>query len=492
MLALRNLSFRYPDFGSAAEKSVLDGLSLVVPEGIMTVVLGPADAGKTTLARIIAGLVPRFSGGHLSGSVEMRGRDIGRARPFELMDRVGLVAQDSDEQLFTTRCDTEVAFALESLGTPRAELIERVERSLSIMGLSSFDSRNPATLSGGEKKRLLVACLAAIGPDLWILDESLAELDQFWRGAVLDMLRDDRRTVFVLDSRWSALLAERGGSFAVLAEGRIAATSEGPEDPGFLGPLATHGILGRSRRVDSHRASPAPFLRLENIRFQFAGSAASAFQLQVDRLEIARGEICALVGDNGSGKSTLGKTLCGLFVPRTGSISLCDAAGFRRVTPETLNGRVGYLFQNPDHQIYLPTVRDELALGLRLKGMARAEIDTRVAEAVELFALPDLSAPPALMSYGGRRRLQAATYFLLSRDLLVLDEIDSGLSTREVQRLVEALFSRRPGIILITHDLVLATSISSRIIAMDKGGIAGDYRPNDFDRVAQASGSVQR
>jgi energy-coupling factor transport system ATP-binding protein len=488
MLATKDLAFRYPDTGSAPVKAVLDGLSLSVPGGRMTVVLGPADAGKTTLARVIAGLVPRFSGGRLSGGIELRGLDIRGVRPYELMDRIGVVSQDSDEQIFTTRCDTEVAFALESLGLPQREIVAKVEKSLAVMGLSTFASRNPVTLSGGEKKRLLLACLAAIGPDLWILDESLAELDASWRDAVLDLLRQDGRTVLALDSRWSELLAARGDGFAVLAEGRIAVTAQDPQDPGFLGSLSAHGIIGRARRVDQFHGSPAPFLRLENIRFRFPRS--EGFELQVDSLELARGEICALVGNNGSGKSTLGKILCGLHAPGQGGVSLDDGAGFRPAAPATLNGRVGYLFQNPDHQIYLPTVRDELALGLRLKGLARTEIDRRVQEAVELFSLPDLAAPPALMSYGGRRRLQAATYYLLSRDLLVLDEVDSGLSSREVQNLLDALFSRRPGIILITHDLVLATSICGRIIAMEAGRLVGDYKPPDFSRLVSAQAAV--
>jgi energy-coupling factor transport system ATP-binding protein len=490
MLSLHNLVFRYPDLGRPAEKPVLDGLSLSVPEGLMTVVLGPADAGKTTLARIIAGLVPRFSGGHLSGSIELRGVDVRGEKPYTLMDRVGVVAQDSDEQIFTTRCDTEVAFALESLGLPRQRIVEKVETSLQVMGLSAFGARNPTTLSGGEKKRLLLACLAAIGPDLWILDESLAELDRSWRDTVLDMLLSEGRTVLALDSRWSALLAERGNGFAVLADGIVATTSDTPGDPGFLGSLATHGIIGRSRRAGPTGGSPEPFLRLEGVRFQFPGS--STFELKVDELEIARGEICALVGDNGSGKSTLGKILCGLLTANEGRISVREGTGFRPAAPETLNWRVGYLFQNPDHQIYLPTVRDELSLGLRLRGLTRKEIDQRVEEAVELFSLPDLAAPPALMSYGARRRLQAATYYLLSRDVLVLDEVDSGLSTREVQHLIDALFSRRPGIILITHDQVLATSISGRIIAMEGGRLSGDYRPEEYERAVHARGWAGR
>jgi energy-coupling factor transport system ATP-binding protein len=487
LLTVHELSFRYPDHGTAQGRAVLDRLSLSVPAGRMTVLLGPADAGKTTLARILAGLVPRFSGGRLSGRIELEGKDIVGVRPWELMDRVGVIAQDSDQQILTTRCDTEVAFALESLGLPRDRIRTKVGESLAAMGLSDFASRSPVTLSGGEKKRLLLACLAAIGPDLWILDESLAELDRSWRVTVLDILRNEGRTVLALDSRWSELLAERGGTFAIMAEGSIAAASNSPHEPEFVGSLAGHGIIGRGRPAGLRRGGSAPFLRAENLRFHFPRS--EGFELCVDSLDLAQGEIAALIGSNGCGKSTLGKILCGLHAPVEGRVSLMVGDGFRPAAPETLNGSVGYLFQNPDHQIYLPTVRDELALGLRLQGVARTEIGRRVEEAVELFSLPDLSAPPALMSYGGRRRLQAATYYLLSRGLLVLDEIDAGLSTREVQQLLEALFSRRPGIVLITHDLVLATSTCARILVMEEGRLVGDYRPEEYDRLDRARGT---
>ena len=186
---------------------------------------GAADAGKTTFARIVAGLVPRFSGGSLQGTLFLDSLDIRKSLPFELMEKVGLVSQDSDEQIFTTRCDTEIAFALESLGVPRPQIVERVERCLQQMGLTAFKERNPSTLSGGEKKRLLLACLFAINPALWILDESLEELDQAWKGSILDSLTRGEKTVLVLASRWSPLLAGKASSFALLSQGRIVVVS---------------------------------------------------------------------------------------------------------------------------------------------------------------------------------------------------------------------------------------------------------------------------
>jgi energy-coupling factor transport system ATP-binding protein len=478
LLQVNDLFFRYPSLDGRGGASVLDGFSWSVGEGGISVLFGGADAGKTTLGRILAGLIPRFTGGKLTGTRLLNGRDVSSAMPFDLMEEIGLVSQDSDEQIFTTRCDSEVAFALESLGVPRKEMQDRVDAGLKRMGLAGFAQRNPATLSGGEKKRLLLACLDAIGPGLWILDESLGELDQEWKALVLDDLLAKNRTVLAMDSRWSELLCDKGKSFALLLGGRITAAAHRPDDAQLQTALADAGILARASGHRDVGGGAERRLRAEGIRFQFKDS--EDFSLSIDSLEIAQGEICALVGRNGSGKSTLGRLLCGLLSPDAGSISLGDASGMRTAAAGELSRSVGYLFQNPDHQIYLPTVREELSLGLKRRGAGRPETDRMVAEAIELFHLPDGEAPPALMSYGSRRRLQAATYYLLKRDFLILDEVDSGLSYREVESLLDTIFSQRPGVILITHDMALARSVADRLLLMDRGRAVYDARRGDF------------
>ena len=470
-LAIDELSFRFPP-GGTGTGLVLDGVRLDLPRQATGVLLGSADAGKSTLARIISGLVPRFTGGAIAGSLRVGGTSIRGVPPYELLNAVGLVAQDSDEQLLSTRCDTEVAFALESLGVPRPEMRERVADSLQRVGLAGFESRNPATLSGGEKKRLLVACLLAVGPDLWILDEALGELDTEWRPRVLDLVAARGGTTLLLESRLTELVEERGTSFFLLEAGRICARASSARDGRLGAALATAGIrppTGRGLRP----AARGGALLAEGIEFAFD---PSGFRLRIERLELGLGETCALVGRNGSGKSTLGRILCGLLRPREGTVSLRGTVGSRRIPPEELGSHVGYLFQNPDHQIFLPTVREELALGLRTRGAAPNDVEARVGEAASLFGLADLDAPPALLSYGARRRLQAACYYLLSRDLLILDEIDSGLSYGEIHSLLDALSSRVPGLVLITHDMVLARHACHRVLLMEEGRITRDTR----------------
>jgi energy-coupling factor transport system ATP-binding protein len=268
-------------------------------------------------------------------------------------------------------------------------------------------------------------------------------------------------------------VAEHATAFALLSEGSIQCSAGKADDPGLHESLARAGILPRPQRPRAGKEGKV-FLSAKGLRFRFP--EAGPFSLEVDSLELRTGEVCALLGSNGSGKSTLGRILCGLLAPQAGTLTLHEGAP-HPAQGEELSGSVGYLFQNPDHQIYLPTVHEELALGLRRQGASRRDIEMRVAEAIELFSLPGPLAPPALMSYGARRRLQAATYYLLSRKLLILDEVDSGLSCREVEMLLDALVMRAPGILLITHDLTLARSVADRILSMEAGRITSDLRP---------------
>jgi energy-coupling factor transport system ATP-binding protein len=484
LLIVEDVQFSYPGISPAIAPRVHDGLSFAVPAGGVIVLFGAADAGKTTLARIVAGLVPRFTGGTLEGRITLNGVDTRHRPPYDLLQEVGLVAQDSDEQIFTTRCDTEVAFALESLGIPRPRMLERVEESLRLMGLFELRHRNPATLSGGEKKRLLLSCLLAVSPKLWILDESLQELDAGWKAAALDIAGKAGAALLVLDSRWSSLVGKRGTGFALLSGGKVSASSPEGNDQVFQAALADGGIFPQAARASRREGNARPFLRVSGLRFRFPDPGS--FTLDVPSLELHGGQVCALLGSNGSGKSTLGRILCGLLAPQAGALSLRAGDTFHSAPAAELNSRVGYLFQNPDHQIFLPTVYEELALGLRRKGMSRGDIERHVREAVRLFFLPDPLTPPALMSYGARRRLQAATYYLLQRELLILDEVDAGLSCREVEQLLAALALRSPGILLITHDIALARSVADRILTMAGGSVRGDWPRDEFDRAVLA------
>ena len=184
-LQVRDLSFRYPSYRGLKARALFRGLNLQLARGEICLLLGRSESGKSTLFRILAGLAPRFSGGRLSGRVILEGEDMAAVPPFGRLGRIGMVFQNPSEQLFTSRCENELAFALESLGLSRAEMQRRVGDALAWMDIQAFKDRDPATLSGGEKKKLLLACLKAVDPAVWLLDETFEELDDAARRSLL-------------------------------------------------------------------------------------------------------------------------------------------------------------------------------------------------------------------------------------------------------------------------------------------------------------------
>ncbi len=461
-LEVRGLSFRYPDYPNLPAAALFRDLDLELAGGEIGLVLGGPDAGKSTLCRVLAGLVPRFSGGTLAGCVRVAGRSMPDTRPFERIRDVGLVFQNPAEQLFTGRCDTEVAFALESLGMPPARIERRVRAALRAQALPS--SRDPQTLSGGEKKKLAVACLQAVDPALWLLDETFEELDSGTRLRLLEGLRAPGRTALITSAKWYEFFAGRVDRVFILSGGRLREVHPGTD--GFPALLRKEGFtLGAQGRRS--RQPGDPVLEAENLRFAYPGEGS--FRLEVERLGIPRGGTLAVVGDNGSGKSTLARILCGLLPPGKGGVRLRQDGQLQLMDRESLCRRVAYIFQDPDLQIFLPTVEEELAYGLKLQGLGQEQIAARVRAAAESFRLPGLQAPPALLSFGARKRLQSATYHLLDKRVVIFDEGDSGLGAPEFARLLELFRDPQRGLLVITHDLTLASRVADATIRLEKG-----------------------
>jgi energy-coupling factor transporter ATP-binding protein EcfA2 len=485
LLAVQGLHFHYPDYPNLIAGELFRDLNLTLHPRERCLVLGQPESGKTTLSRLLMGLVPRYSGGTLKGSILLEGRDLKEHAPCDLLEDIGLAFQNPEEQLIRSRCDSEVAFGLEALGMPRTRMRVQVREALKQAGLAAHRARSPATLSGGEKKKLLLACLMALDPALWILDETLEELDIAAKKEVLELLRGERKTCLVFSSKWHRLYAHYFTSCCLLEGGRLH-RFEGPlGGAAFTAWLRKHGLeLPRKRSGEgagpAAPAGEASLLQVRALTFRYPGG--SGFSLEVNELSLDAGETVALIGANGSGKSTLGKLLCGLLKAEGGEIKIRSKGHWLAADPALLNRFCGYMFQNPDYQIFLPEVREELAYGLkqgRRKGTGRAgpagpaepagNIPRRVEEAIDLFGLPGPKAPPSLMSYGARKRLQAAVYYLLERHLLIVDEGDSGISAADFRDVVRKLSSPRRALLIITHDLELASLLADRILAIQDG-----------------------
>ncbi len=225
LLHFENVHFRHPAYAGMDSSALLTDCSFCVNAGEFHLILGVPETGKTTLLRLFSALLPRHGGGDIKGRRELAGVSLEGADPAKLLDRVGCVFQNPDEQIVSSRCDAEVAFSLESMGMERAEMLKRVPQALEAFGLKGFDARDPMTLSGGEKRRLLLAALYAQDPALWLLDETLDEIDPASRLDLLARLKGltrERKTSIVLfASKLKQAYAESADFVHVLSQGAL-------------------------------------------------------------------------------------------------------------------------------------------------------------------------------------------------------------------------------------------------------------------------------
>jgi len=496
-LTIENLCFSYPEYPGLPARCLFDGLDLELAEASIAVLLARPDQGKTTLCRTLVGLVPRFSGGSVEGRVRLGSVELLEHQPFDLLQQVGLVFQHPGEQLLLSRCDSEIAFALESLGISRPEIEARLEDALRAMGLERYRKESPKNLSGGEKKKLLVACLIAVNPQLWLLDETLEELDSDTKTGLLRLLKERRRTTLILSAKWHELFRDYVDRVFLMEDGKIQKIHEPVGSSEFHDLLRRRGFILPIEELPGRGATPQPrspqpplgqapgskaakadlgkgdtLLEAADLFFQYepdSGREGSTFSLKIGKLTLQAGSTLALLGDNGSGKSTLGRILCGLLVPKGGTIRIRKYGELQQATEDILNRFTGYLFQDPDLQIFLPTIFEELALGLRHLHLEAGEIRRRVEQAISLFNLPVTDCPPSLMSYGARKRLQAAVYYLLDRPLMIIDEGDSGLGVNDFAEMVRVFQNPERTLLFITHDHRLAQGLADEVLELKNG-----------------------
>ena len=430
----------YP--GTAAPS--LCDLDLDIEVGL-TLVVGGSGGGKSTLLRLLDGLVPQFHGGRISGSATVVGLDPFRTPIPQMAQRVGLVFQDVETQSVYGTVEREVAFGLENAAMPRPEMHDRVDEALAGLSIGHLRARRLATLSGGERQRVQLAAVLALRPRLVALDEPTSQLDPEGSAAVLAAcarLARDGCAVVVAEHRLDALLPS-SDRVLIVAGGRVrATTAEG-----------LRGEVGERPRRSFDGAAIA-----WEMRDVAAGPAGSAI---LDGLSLAgaAGEVVALVGPNGSGKTTLLRTLAGLLQPLSGTVRRPD-------------GRTAYLPQNPGALLHLPTVRAEVDLTLRRTGAA--ESSAPILAAFGLTALADRY--PRDLSSGERQRAALAATLAGGPALVLLDEPTRGMdlaARRSLAAAVHSLTERGSAVVVATHDTDLAAELADRTIAL-RGGRAID------------------
>ncbi|WP_437582800.1 ABC transporter ATP-binding protein [Paramicrobacterium sp. CJ85] len=501
-----------------------DGVTLSVAPGEVVLLLGPSGSGKSTAALAVNGLIPQSLSADLIGSVETDGLNATTTPTATLSEHVAMVFQDPDAQVVTASVLDEVCFALENMRLDVAEILNRAEAALRTVGLWERRADSPDVLSGGARQRLAIASALAMRTPLLVLDEPTANLDPAGSDEVYAVLRDivadGSRSILLIEHDVNAALAitdrvvvlDRSGRTAFSGDARTVLTEHHAEiaSLGVWLPTATEA----ARQLESAGFAlptvpltmPALVRELDALDLPAPGRPPAqesdrSTLIQVRDLTIRRGErtlldrvsldvregdFLAIVGPNGAGKTTLVQSITGVMRPPKRHVHIGGMDAATRNT-RALAQRVGFVFQNPEHQFVANSVAEELAFGLRAHGdadgrrLSADEIDERVERMLARLGLAEhRDVHPFLLSGGQKRRLSVGTAIIVGAPILALDEPTFGQDRERADELMSMLDDLRDAgstIIIVSHDMQLVAEHASRVVVVADGRITADGGP---------------
>ena len=456
MLEVRDLTYTYPGGGGPA----LSGFSLQVSLGECVCITGNSGCGKTTLLMAIKGLLHH---GSLSGGICFDGNAM-----TDGVDRseIGFVFQNAESQILCTTVFDEVAFGPENLCVPPDEICRRIGNSLEKVGLAGFGDRNVERFSAGQKHRLAIASVLSMDPRLLLLDEPTAQLDSVGKEELVEVLRGLKSQGMPMVIVEHNLLPFRdlADRFIIMEGGRVGAES-GSIPLDYLPPPET----ARPAPPASAKESSAA-LMVDNLSHAYPETGEV---LRNVTLSISRGELVHLYGINGSGKSTLLRCLAGIAKPDSGTVQV---AGILGPYSGRLLGKVGYLFQNPQRQLFEDTVFDEVAFALRKMRMPTDRVQSAVGEALGICEADHLAERlPLSLSFGEQHRVTLASVIAPRPEVLLLDEPFAGLDIRQRRRFLSILTDIRDHygttVLIASHDPLPDPGWPDRALTMEGGAI---------------------
>lgn len=480
---IENVCFSY---ASDPGVRALDGVTLRVPWGQCIVLTGSSGCGKTTVTRLVNGLIPAAYGGVLEGGVGIAGTSLTDWSADKLCRRVGSVFQNPRSQFFNLDTTSEVAFGCENLGLRRDDIRRRVDEAFRMLGIGHLKDRDIFALSGGQRQMVAIASACAMEPDILVFDEPTASLDvasMRLLARTIARLKALGKTVIVAEHRlwWLAEVADR---VVVMREGRIDLDCDASSFSRLdAGELARLGL--RAWNIEQTGLPPAFLggdaggvgLEVENLR---ASYRTGPEVLKGVEASVERGAIVALVGRNGGGKTTFARCLVGLHRESAGTVRFGATVPKRRARPE----HAFLVMQEPGYQLFASSVRGELESALGQGGSKRepGEIDDTVDGALERFGLAHLAdRHPLSLSGGQRQRLAIAAGTSQGAELLVLDEPTSGLDCENMKRVARELrLACESGTcaIVITHDFEFIETACQSVLHLSDG-VIGETFPVD-------------
>ncbi|MCK5626621.1 ATP-binding cassette domain-containing protein [Candidatus Bathyarchaeota archaeon] len=504
------------------ETPAITNLNIEIKPSEIIFITGPAGAGKTTLCRFINSLIPHFYTGKLEGKVVVRGMDTAEYPPEILCGHVGLIFDNPSNQLFNLTVYDEIAFGPENLCIPPDEIREIVADALKFCRLETYVDKTPHHLSGGEQQACALASIMAMRPQIYVLDEPTANLDPHGTELVFnrveDLFRTEKKTGIIVEHKLEQIskLADR---MIVLDQGKIILEGKPREvmqsvdklsQLGLKVPQATllaynlqkkginlqnlptsleegiktiSGLLDQGKLevtdknadqrgeniVEKTPNEKEVLIDCQDIWYTYPDGTEA---LKGVNLKIHKGDFLGLIGRNGSGKTTLAKIIKGLYSPTKGKVLVSGTDLFKKTGIDRAK-TVGYVFQNPDDQIFSKTIRDEIGYGLKFLKLSKDAEDKLINKAATTMELQDhLDKNPFDVSQGLRQRVAIASVLIFEPEIFIIDEPTTGQDfarSKIIMDMVRTLHEIGKTIIIVTHDMELIAEYAKRLIVMKSG-----------------------
>ena len=509
MIELKDFSFQY----KAQSEPTLKNLNLTIYKGEKVLIVGPSGSGKSTIGQCLNGIIPNIYKGTSSGQFLIQGKEAFDLSIYEKSHLVSTVLQDTDGQFIGLSVAEDLAFALENDMVDLGTMKERVQSWAERLDLMKLLDHRPQDLSGGQKQRVSLAGVLIDESPILLFDEPLANLDPKSGQDIIDLIdqihEEQGTTTIIIEHRLEDVLYRPVDRVILINQGQVLFNGQpdellrttllaenGIREPLYLTTLRQLGqdidqlehldrledieLTGVNRSIPeatfTKTGETEELLKLEQISFAYQKDHPILKNIS---LSIPKGQRLAIVGKNGAGKSTLAKAICG-FITTEGQYT-SRGEDIKQESVKERAERVGYVLQNPNQMISTNMIFDEVALGLRLRGISEEDIKKRVYQALKTCGLYEFRKwPISALSYGQKKRVTIASILVLGPEILVLDEPTAGQDQRnytDIMEFLDSLQEKGHTIVMITHDMQLMLDYSDRALVVSDGQILADLSP---------------
>ena len=508
-ISFNQFTFQY----DAQAEATLKDISFDIVKGEKVLILGPSGSGKSTLAQCLNGIIPNIHKGQAQGQVRIAGQNICKQSIYDKSQLVSTVLQDPDGQFIGLTVAEDLAFALENDCADQSEMKDKVALWAERLDLTSLLNHRPQDLSGGQKQRVSLAGVLIDESPILLFDEPLANLDPKSGQETIDLIdkihKEVGATTIIIEHRLEDVLYRPVDRILLVNDGELLFNGSpdellsstlllenGIREPlyvtvlrqlGFdirdaqnlsqLDALDLSGLVLPDRVLkDKRDSSSDSILKVEGLSVSYGDNPAIIEDMS---FSLKKGERLAIVGKNGAGKSTLAKALCG-FVPSQGKLTY-KGQDISQDSIAERSERIGFVLQNPNQMISQTMIFDEVALGLRLRGIEETEVEERVHEVLKTCGLYSFRKwPISALSFGQKKRVTIASILVLKPEIIILDEPTAGQDYKtytDIMNFLDSLQKQGHTIVMITHDMQLMLEHSDRCLVVVEGKVIADDNP---------------